>query len=58
VVRHPGFQTLYLKGKPSMGDKSPKSNQKQAAQKQAKNNSADMKKKADIASKQVAGKKK
>ena len=41
-----------------MGDKSPKSVQKQASQKQAKSNLADQKKKQDVAAKQVAGKKK
>jgi hypothetical protein len=43
-----------------MGDRSPKSVQKQASQKQAKTNSADLKKKQDLAAKaQLAmGKKK
>jgi hypothetical protein len=40
-----------------MGDKSPKSTHKQAAQKQVKANAAAVKKKQAIASKQVAGKK-
>ncbi|HZK82129.1 MAG TPA: hypothetical protein VFC46_13700 [Humisphaera sp.] len=43
-----------------MGDKSPKATQKQASQKQAKTNSADMKKKQDLAAKAkvAVGKKK
>jgi hypothetical protein len=45
------------KGKVNMGDKSPKSVHKQAAQKQVKANAAAEKKKQAIASKQVAGKK-
>jgi hypothetical protein len=40
-----------------MGDKSPKSNQKKASQKQAVANSADQKKKQAIAAKQAALKK-
>ena len=40
-----------------MGDKSPKSKQKQSTQKQAKANSAEQRKKQAIAAKQVAGKK-
>jgi hypothetical protein len=39
-----------------MGDKSPKSNQKKSAQKQAKTNSANQKKSQAIASKQTAAK--
>lgn len=41
-----------------MGDKSPKSNQKKASQKQAKTSTADQKKKQDIAARQAVGKKK
>jgi hypothetical protein len=41
-----------------MGDRSPKSAQKQASQKKAKSDSADQKKRQDVAAKQVAGKKK
>lgn len=40
-----------------MGDKSPKSNQKKSTQKQAKANSAALKKQQAIAAKRVAGKK-
>jgi len=40
-----------------MGDKSPKSNQKKSAQKQAKANQAEQVKKQSIAAKQAAGKK-
>jgi hypothetical protein len=40
-----------------MGDKSPKANQKKSGQKQAKASSADQKKSAAVAAKQVAGKK-
>lgn len=36
-----------------MGDKSPKAAKKQASQKQAKSDSADQKKKQDVAAKQV-----
>lgn len=36
-----------------MGDKNPKTNKKQADQKQSKTNSADIKKKNDAAAKQV-----
>ena len=45
------------KGKANMGDKSPKSVHKQAAQKQVKANAAAEKKKQAAAAKQVAGKK-
>jgi hypothetical protein len=45
------------KGKVNMGDKSPKSVHKQAAQKQVKANAAAQKKKEATAAKQVAGKK-
>ena len=41
-----------------MGDRSPKANQKKSGQKQSKANSADARKKAAVASKQAAGKKK
>jgi len=41
-----------------MGDRSPKSVQKQASQKKARNDQADHKKKQDVAAKQAAGKKK
>jgi hypothetical protein len=41
-----------------MGDKSPKSVQKQASQKMAKANTADEKKKQQSAAKQTVGKKK
>ena len=41
-----------------MGDKSPKSVQKQASQKKAKSDRADLKKQQDVAAKQVTGKKK
>jgi hypothetical protein len=41
-----------------MGDKSPKANQKKSGQKQSKTNSAVAHKKAVVASKQAAGKKK
>jgi hypothetical protein len=44
------------KGKVIMGDKSPKSVQKQAAQKQLKTNAAAQKKQQAAAAKQVAGK--
>ena len=44
------------KGKVNMGDKSPKSVHKQAAQKQVKANAAAQKKKEAAAAKQVAGK--
>ena len=40
-----------------MGDKSPKSKQKKSTQKQAKDYSADQKKKQAVAAKQAAGKK-
>ncbi len=36
-----------------MGDKSPKSNKKQASQKQTKTNADDTKKKNDVAAKQI-----
>jgi len=39
-----------------MGDRSPKSNQKKSAQKQAKTNSANQKKNQAITDKQTAGK--
>jgi hypothetical protein len=42
----------------TMGDRSPKSNQKKSNQKQTKNNAADQKKKQAVASKQAAGQKK
>jgi hypothetical protein len=45
------------KGKVIMGDKSPKSVQKQAAQKQVKANAAAQKKQQAAAARQVAGKK-
>ena len=45
------------KGKLNMGDKSPKSVHKQAAQKQVKANAAAEKKKQATTAKQVAGKK-
>jgi hypothetical protein len=45
------------KGKPNMGDKSPKSVHKQAAQKQVKANAAAEKKKQAAAAKQVASEK-
>jgi hypothetical protein len=41
-----------------MGDRSPKAAQKQASQKKAKSDSADQKKRQDVAAKQVVGKKK
>jgi len=41
-----------------MGDKSPKSKQKQVSQKQTKSSSADQKKKQAVAAKQTAFKKK
>lgn len=41
-----------------MGDRSPKANNKQAGQKQSKNDSAAQQKRAAVASKQVSGKKK
>jgi hypothetical protein len=41
-----------------MGDKSPKANQKKSGQKQSKYNSIAATKKAAVASKQAAGKKK
>lgn len=41
-----------------MGDRSPKSVQKQASQKKAKSDSADQKKRQDVAAKQAPGKKK
>jgi len=41
-----------------MGDKSPKANQKKSGQKNAQANSANQKKKAAIAAKSAAGKKK
>jgi hypothetical protein len=47
-----------MKGTTIMGDKSPKSQQKQASQKKAKNDSADQKRKQAVAAKQVVGKKK
>ena len=45
------------KGKVNMGDKSPKSVHKQAAQKQVKANAAAQKKQQAAAAKQIAGKK-
>jgi hypothetical protein len=45
------------KGKVNMGDKSPKSEHKQAAQKQVKANAAAQKKQEAASAKQVAGKK-
>lgn len=45
------------KGKVNMGDKSPKSVHKQAAQKQIKTNATAQKKQQAIAAKRVAGKK-
>ena len=45
------------KGKANMGDKSPKSVHKQAAQKQVKSHAAAQKKKEASASKQIPGKK-
>jgi hypothetical protein len=48
-----------IKGKSNtMGDRSPKSNQKKSNQKQAKANSADQMKKQAVADKQAPGKKK
>ena len=41
----------YMKVEHTMGDKSPKSMQKQASQKKAKTDSADQKKKQDLAAK-------
>lgn len=41
-----------------MGDKSPKASKKQASQKQAKSDRVDLKKKQDVAAKQVVLKKK
>jgi len=41
-----------------MGDRSPKSNQKKATQKESKASSADEKKKAEVAAKQAVFKKK
>jgi len=52
----PGSQPS-KKGKVNMGDKSPKSVHKQAAQKQIKANAAAQKKKEAAAAKQVLGKK-
>ena len=52
----PGSQPS-MKGKVIMGDKSPKSVHKQAAQKQVKANAAAQKKKEAAAAKQVVGKK-
>ena len=46
-----------MKGKVIMGDKSPKSVHKQAAQKQIKANAAAQKKQEAAAAKQVVGKK-
>ena len=46
-----------MKGKVIMGDKSPKSVHKQAAQKQVKDNANAQRKKQAAAAKQVAGKK-
>ncbi len=42
----------------TMGDKSPKSNQKKSSQKQVKTSSANQQKKLAVAAKQTAGKKK
>ncbi len=42
----------------TMGDKSPKSNQKKTSQKQVKTSSANQKKKQAVAAKQAVGKKK
>ena len=53
---HPGSKPS-KKGKVNMGDKSPKSVHKQAAQKQVKANAAAQKKQEAAATKQVAGKK-
>lgn len=53
---HPGNEPS-KKGKVNMGDKSPKSVHKQAAQKQVKANAAAQKKQQAAALKQVAGKK-
>ena len=53
---HPGDKQS-KKGKVNMGDKSPKSVHKQAAQKQVKASAAAEKKKQAAAAKQVAGRK-
>jgi len=42
----------------TMGDRSPKSVQKQASQKQAKSDRVDQRKQQEVAAKQAAGKKK
>ena len=48
----------YTKEAITMGDRSPKSVQKQASQKKSKADSADLKKKQGVAAKQDLGKKK
>jgi len=53
-----GEQTKSRKVRPIMGDRSPKSVNKQAAQKQAKANTANQNKQQAIAAKQAANKKK
>ncbi len=57
-MRHCGFLNSSTKGKTTMGDKSPKSVQKQATQKLVKSNNANQKKKDAAVTKQVSGKKK
>ena len=47
----PEATKFYTKDEVTMGDKSPKSVQKHASQKQAKANTADQKKKQDLAAK-------
>lgn len=62
VCSIPRERALFLsatnKEKTVMGDKSPKATQKQAAQKLAKTNSANQKKKDEATAKQVGNKKK
>ncbi len=55
--QHPVGKQTSIKGN-SMGDKSPKANQKKSTQKQSKASSADASKKAAAAAKTVAAKKK
>jgi hypothetical protein len=47
-----------VKGMATMGDRSPKSVQKQASQKQAKSDRADARKRQEVVAKQAAGQKK
>jgi hypothetical protein len=54
----PSVSQLGQRKRSTMGDRSPKSNQKKSAQKQGKNNAASAKAKAAVAAKQAAGKKK